>query len=117
MDWIPNNQEFLEDVTWLVGEDSSDNVKVATAVIKKKAWYQKMGLDRLQLLPLDNETEEEFLERKEKLLPELRAEGSFFEDEVAEVPYLTISSVLKNPVITSYSIHYTKLYDLWNFSQ
>ena len=85
LDWIPNNVAagFFRDITDSVAPGKT---LVASALIDKKAWYEKMPASRIQIPGLSEAD-------KQKLLVQLRAEGARYAPQVATVPYIPLKTL------------------------
>lgn len=90
LDWIPNNTAngFLRDLTDQIGPS-----QLALAYIDKKNWFKKLTLSSIG--------GREDLSDKEKiiLLNRLRSLGEEFSPTLAKIPFIEITSILKNPEI------------------
>lgn len=87
--WIPNNIKngMLTDITRALG---GARVKIARAEINLPGWLKKIHPEEI-VVP--NATEEV----RDALLEELRSMSRFYAPEIAEVPYVEINWILKNP--------------------
>jgi hypothetical protein len=85
LDWIPNNNWLLTDITEDVAGRFS---QVATATIDKKAWYASLDNSRLQI-PLAP------VQKQERLLS-LQTQGQTFVPQKAEIPYLPLAVLFPN---------------------
>jgi len=83
LDWIPNNQKVLMDITDQV---AGRFVTMANTVIDKPAWYEKMTKDRLQCKEDDSIA-------CSALLEQLRAEGKAFRPETVATPYVPLTAL------------------------
>lgn len=87
--WIPRNitTNILTDITQEIG---GNQVLIARANINLPGWLKKISLDQIRV-PQASPSE------RNALLEELRAMNRFYTMEVAEVPYVSINWILKNP--------------------
>jgi hypothetical protein len=87
--WIPRNIStgLLTDITRVLGENQ---VIVARANINLPGWLKKISLAQIRV-PDASAAE------RNLLLEELRQNHQFYTVEVAEVPYVSINWILKNP--------------------
>lgn len=85
LDWIPNNVRagFYRDVTESV---APGRTLVASALIDKRAWYEKMPDSRIQRPDLSAAD-------KKKLLAELHGEGARYSPQEATVPYIPLTTL------------------------
>lgn len=95
MDWIPENtrQGFVKDITVHVAGRYGTNM--ATAIIDKRGWYQKLSSSRLSPAPTSSST-------SASLLNALHTEGNAFKPQRASLPYigLDVLFVDKKPNVT-----------------
>jgi hypothetical protein len=87
--WIPNNIKngLLTDITRKLG---GNRVLIASAEINLPGWLQKIHPEEI-VVP--NATQAE----RDSLLEELRGMSRNYSPEIAEVPYVEINWILKNP--------------------
>jgi len=85
LDWIPNNERagFFRDVTESVAPGKT---LVASALIDKRAWYEKLPASRIQIPGISDAD-------KQKLLEELHGEGLRFTPQEATVPYIPLTAL------------------------
>lgn len=90
LDWIPNNtgKGFLSDIT-----DQIAPAQMAIASIDKRNWFKKLNISSIG--GRDDLSEEEKL----NLLNQLRSLGDDFIPTLAKIPFIEITSILKNPQI------------------
>lgn len=87
--WIPNNIKngLLTDITRELGQDK---IEIASAEINLPGWLRKIHPEEI-VVP--NATPEE----RTALLEELRGMSRFYTVKIAEVPYVSINWILRNP--------------------
>ncbi len=87
--WIPRNisNGILSDITREIG---GSQVLIARADINLPGWLKKISLAEIRV-PSASTSE------RNALLEELRSMNRFYTMEVAEVPYVSINWILKNP--------------------
>lgn len=85
LDWIPNNQWLLEDITMKVSAD----FQIANALIDKKNWFGKLTIDAIQGI---NASEEEKL----RLLKDLKQEGVTILPEPANIAFVALENVFQD---------------------
>lgn len=87
--WIPRNisNGLLTDITRAIG---GNQVLIARADINLPGWLKKISLPEIRV-PNASPAEQN------ALLEELRSNHRFYSVEVAEVPYVSINWILKNP--------------------
>lgn len=78
LDWLPNNQDKLVDITAIVAGDA---VLEAKTIIDKAAWYQHL---KDNVIHCDSATSEDC----QSLLAQLQAEGQAFQPESASLLYV-----------------------------
>ena len=83
VDWIPNNQDKLTDIS---AQIAGDKVQMANTVIDKRAWYQQMGESRIQGIDTTPE-------HKAALLAALQQEGKDFSPQPVSTPYVPLTAV------------------------
>ncbi|WCN09801.1 N-acetylmuramoyl-L-alanine amidase-like domain-containing protein [Marinomonas mediterranea] len=83
LDWIPNNQDKLTDITHLV---APDDVQLAQATIDKPSWYKNMKANRLKC------ESEHSLSCKQRLA-QLQQEGRHFQPENSTIAYVPLSAI------------------------
>lgn len=83
VDWIPNNQHILQEITADVG---GKQTLYAHTTIDKRAWYQAMTMDRIQ-------TPGASTAEKSDALLRLKQEGAQFEPEAVNTPYIPLSAI------------------------
>lgn len=90
LDWIPNNtaEGFLTDITDQIGP-----AQLAIASIDKKNWFKKLDISNL------GGREDLSQEDKITLVNQLRTLGEDFVPTLAKIPFIEITSILKNPQI------------------
>lgn len=81
-DWLINNQGILRDVTLDVAGEATMQ---AVTSINKPAWYQAMGVERLQGLPAE-------IDQAERL-SQLHAAGSQLKVEQVSTPYVPLTAL------------------------
>ncbi len=88
IDWNPNNIKagIFADATLTLG--AATDRAVATQIFSKRKWYAEMTLENLKLPGASSA----LLETR---LTELRSEGTRFEDQESQLPYLKKASLLK----------------------
>jgi len=87
LDWIPNNQSFLTDITAEVA--GAGKSIVAEALISKKGWYANLKLDAIKRPDLTED-------QKQEKLAELRKEGAAFDDKLGTIPYVPFTVLFPN---------------------
>lgn len=87
--WIPRNiaNGMMADITRELG---GNRVEIARALINLPGWLKKIHPEQI-VVPLATDSE------RMALLEELRSMHRFYSPEVAEVPYVAINWILKNP--------------------
>ena len=87
--WIPNNirNGMLTDITRELG---GDKVLIASAVINLPGWLKKIHPEEIRVPGASQE-------ERDALLEELRSMHRNYSPIVAEVPYVSINWILKNP--------------------
>lgn len=90
LQWIPNNVRngYLKEINELVAP--ANKIKTAKALINFGGWLRSHKLEQIQV-------PEASRERRLSLLEELHAQASYYSPVTAEVPYIEISYLLKNP--------------------
>lgn len=83
LDWIPNNQDKLKDVTAIVAQTA---LMTATAIIDKTSWYQKMEKKNLHC-------DDDLSAHCDALLDQFRKEGDVFSPELATVDYVPLTAL------------------------
>lgn len=83
LDWIPNNQDKLKDITQLVAQKS---LMTAEAIIDKTSWYQKMEKKNLHC-------DKDLSAQCDDLLDQLHGEGDAFLPEVASLDYVPLTAL------------------------
>ncbi|MEP0071088.1 MAG: N-acetylmuramoyl-L-alanine amidase-like domain-containing protein [Marinomonas sp.] len=83
LDWIPNNQDKLKDITQLVAQES---LMTAEAIIDKTSWYQKMEKKNLHC-------DKDLSAQCDDLLDQLHGEGDAFSPEVASLDYVPLTAL------------------------
>ncbi|TDO99590.1 N-acetylmuramoyl-L-alanine amidase-like domain-containing protein [Marinomonas balearica] len=85
LDWIPNNQDKLTDITHIVAPDA---VQLAQATIDKPSWYKNMKASRLKC------EDEDSLSCKQRLT-QLQEEGRHFQPKNSTIAYVPLSAIYK----------------------
>ncbi len=90
LDWIPQNtaKGFLTDIT-----DQISAAQLAIASIDKRSWFKNLDISSL------GGQEDLSDEDKIDLLKQLRSLGEDFVPTLAKIPFIEITSILKNPQI------------------
>ncbi|MFT2099413.1 N-acetylmuramoyl-L-alanine amidase-like domain-containing protein [Marinomonas sp. 2405UD66-6] len=83
LDWIPNNQDKLKDITQLVAQES---LMTAEAIIDKTSWYRKMEKKKLYC-------DKDLSAQCDGLLDQLHDEGDAFLPEVASLDYVPLTAL------------------------
>lgn len=97
--WIPRNIQngLLTDITRELGQD---NIEIASAEINLPGWLKKIHPEEI-VVP--NASPDE----RNALLEELRGMSRFYTVKIAEVPYVSINWILKNPIFVRKIAHGT----------
>jgi hypothetical protein len=82
LDWVPNNQDKLDDMTAFV---AGDLVKVASATIDKSAWYKRIN-NKVVACKKGNDD-------CDALLTRLHSEGYAFVPELATLNYVPLTAL------------------------
>jgi hypothetical protein len=90
LDWIPNNQNVLADITKLIAGKS---LAFAKTTIDKPAWYNALGYERLSCA-------DESSERCRLLLAQLHDEGRAFKAQGVTTPYVPLSALSLDDGVT-----------------
>ena len=86
LDWNQNNQQqnYIKDITASIkNQKKRPVIKMATAMVNKPAWYQHLGIERVQLFPADKN-------EQAARLPELQKEGQTLGIKEEKIPYLPL---------------------------
>jgi hypothetical protein len=83
LDWIPNNQDKLEDITRSVAQSA---LMTATTTIDKTSWYQKMEKKNLHC-------DDDLSAYCDALLAQLHKEGDAFSPEIATIDYVSLTGL------------------------
>lgn len=83
LDWIPNNQDKLEDITGGVAQNS---LMTAKTIIDKRAWYQKKGK---KFFHCDDDSSVHC----DALLAQFHKEGDAFSPEIATIDYVPLTAL------------------------
>ncbi|WP_165942880.1 N-acetylmuramoyl-L-alanine amidase-like domain-containing protein [Marinomonas flavescens] len=94
VDWIPNNHWMLKDITQQIG---GTQTALANTIIDKKAWYQRMALNRIQNITATPES-------KKTLLIALKKEGRSLKPESVSTPYIPLSAIFLQDQVARSSV-------------
>lgn len=83
LDWIPNNQDKLEEITNIVAQSA---LMSATTTIDKTSWYQKMEKKNLHC-------DDDLSAYCDALLAQLHKEGDAFLPEIATIDYVPLTAL------------------------
>ena len=91
-DWIPNNKKNgnIQELTYRI---AGQKTRIATALIRRRNWYQHLTIERIQIPYLS-------LLEKKIYLDELRKEGERLpRSEKVSIAYIPVSEVLQNTAL------------------
>lgn len=86
-DWIPNNKDVFKDITEEVAKAAGLKLATATAVIKKKSWYQAKKLKDIEGLDALSENE------RNRRLKSFQKLGENMTDQKTSLKYLPFSEL------------------------
>jgi hypothetical protein len=86
IDWIPNNQANLLDITHLIAGDS---LAYAHTIIDKPSWYKNLRKTRLKCSDANSVD-------CDNLLEQMRSEGDGFSAQAVSTPYVPLTSLYRN---------------------
>ncbi|MCK5073204.1 MAG: DUF1460 domain-containing protein [Bacteriovoracaceae bacterium] len=97
LDWIPNNEWLLFDLTEKV---AGLGTRLGSGVINKSGWYKKLSRGRIRLKRYSDETDGEYKNRVSDALEKVRMLGEGFEPELALIPYVSWDALYSSTTLS-----------------